>query len=651
MVKEMVVSVIKEIEPHELPQGFEMPSKPKLIPDNEEELWQIFQSLPENYTLLFGAHMPFWSGLLYVFHDVGDVWAATSAHQSISSVDGKWHKATEILLRHLCTQIYNLGENNDIYYFTVKSTQKNEFKEEEEVLLQEAMFPKEFNREALGSCMVAAELATKHLLSKGRKDFKVVEGWVAFDDDHEIIRKGKRYLTQGNVCEHTWIEFDNGRIFDPTKKQWIEWGYDPAKSKIVKIHKKYTPRGYLSVCGRYPSNWEDYKKKQVKEDSEKEVKSILSRLNDDNLFVSVQRDPSTSHIPGSWFVQVDAIINRKNLFSSNPEDLTKWGYPVPSTREILEKIPHGQYKLSDIKRRLQIPLKEAMFPKGFNRHDAVCISAAALATKYLLERNITNFKVVDGNMEADDGRQFFHVWIQFDNGRIFDPTKKQWKIIHNLDPESMKYKPDRVYDPMKYLSLRIHSVLNTISNLQKSKNHKIEENMTYDELTKLTSNTPRSPNDNTNRIDRSKNVRVRSIPVSIEEGLEQWNFRYKSNLGTGDPGNPLEGHITFLKGEVEKDDDAQQLECKVDCSCPDYKYKFAYNNAKQGASDIGAESLNKCINRSPQPAYNIGEGLCKHLCALSRYLQTKIGIQRPSNLFETIGEIARQGPFNITYYD
>lgn len=182
----------------------------------------------------------------------------------------------------------------------------------------------------------------------------------------------------------------------------------------------------------------------------------------------------------------------------------------------------------------------------------------------------------------------------------------------------------------------------------------INENMSYSELLALTDKTPRSPDDGTNRIERSRNVRVRNIPVSVEEGLEQWNFRYKSAPRTGNPGLPLEGHITFLKGDVSNKDSAEDLDVKVDCSCRDYKYKFAHNNYKQGASDIGPNSLNGAINRPPKPAYDIGQGLCKHLTALSKYLQTQVKTSkpaRPSNLFEAIGEVAKRGPFTITYYD
>jgi len=261
---------------------------------------------------------------------------------------------------------------------------------------------------------------------------------------------------------------------------------------------------------------------------ERQVKSLLAQLTDETIVVTVQRN---KELPEADYVQVDGFVGGQNVFSSNAEDLNKWGLKMPSTKEFLT-LPQGRYKLSDAKRQLHKPL---------------------------------------------------------------------------------------------------------------------DEEMSYDQLLKLTDKTPKSPEDGTSRIDRSKNVRARSIPVSTEENKEQWNFRYKSNPSVTN--KPFEGNIMFLKGEVGNKDDAAQLQCKVDCSCPDYRYKFAYNNFKQGAGEIGPNSLNKCINRSPQPAYDIGEGLCKHLVALRGYLQTKIKSTQKSNLFEAINEVAKQGPFNITYYD
>ena len=46
-------------------------------------------------------------------------------------------------------------------------------------ILKETMFPKSFNRHNLGSCMSAAAHATFYLLEKGRRDFKIVEGFVS----------------------------------------------------------------------------------------------------------------------------------------------------------------------------------------------------------------------------------------------------------------------------------------------------------------------------------------------------------------------------------------------------------------------------------------------------------------------------------------
>ena len=412
-------------------------------------------------------------------------------------------------------------------------------------LLQESMFPKEFDRNRLGSCMAAAEMATKYLLKRGIKDFQVVEGWVAFSDDYEITQEKGRYYTAGSAFDHTWIEFKNGRTFDPTKKQWIDWGYDPKESKVVKIKTKYTPEEYLEACEWEPSDWRKFKKQtneirleppvdvtirevvKVRDEKQKQqlIKNLIPRLKDDNVILSVSK---SKEVPEASYVQVDFIIKGQNILSTNAENMIRNGFRMPTTQQLLSVLNTGRYKMSDLK-------------------------------------------------------------------------------------------------------------------------GKLTENMTYDQLLKLTASTPRSPDDNTNRIDRAKNVRARSIPVSMEENMEQWNFRYKSNPSVTN--KPFEGQITFLKGDVERKDDAMELECKVDCGCPDYRYKFAYNNYKQGAGDIGPDTLNKCINQAPQKPYDIGEGLCKHLTALRGYLQTKIAATQKSNLFEAINEVAQQGPFNITYYD
>ncbi len=101
------------------------------------------------------------------------------------------------------------------------------------------------------------------------------------------------------------------------------------------------------------------------------------------------------------------------------------------------------------------------------------------------------------------------------------------------------------------------------------------------------------------RIFKSKlpGMRVRPMAISMENGNETWNFgytsgekseweRYREKVGH-------KGRIIFFKDTVEPDDNAEDLECMVDCDCRDFKYRFAYVDAQQDASMIGPGSLNK----------------------------------------------------------
>ena len=162
----------------------------------------------------------------------------------------------------------------------------------------------------------------------------------------------------------------------------------------------------------------------------------------------------------------------------------------------------------------------------------------------------------------------------------------------------------------------------------------IVENMTYKQLMSYTDD---------GRKDRASTVNTRSIPVSVENDNEAWNFRYKSSDST--TGRPFQGQIQFLKDVTNKD--AQTIPVKVDCGCPDFRYRFAYNNSQMNASEIGPDSLNKCINKKPDKAYDYGVGLCKHLIALQQYLKTKVTQSKKSNLFESLNDISEQGNFNI----
>lgn len=95
--------------------------------------------------------------------------------------------------------------------------------------------PASFQRDAIGSCMLAAEILTKELKSKGIENFKVIEGYITFP----------------NVeweDQHTWIEMNNGKTLDPTKGQW------GLKNIIYLTNKRkiYSPDKYLSLCEQHP---------------------------------------------------------------------------------------------------------------------------------------------------------------------------------------------------------------------------------------------------------------------------------------------------------------------------------------------------------------------------------------------------------------
>jgi hypothetical protein len=154
------------------------------------------------------------------------------------------------------------------------------------------------------------------------------------------------------------------------------------------------------------------------------IRKYLPQMTDDTIYVTINKMKDK---PSASYIQVDGLINGVNVFSSQPKQIMKLGYPLPKIEQ-LWKLPNGKYKLSDVKKMMKL---------GYP--------------------------------------------------------------IPQILP--------------KHIPLSQRSV---------------NETMTYEKLLSLTAKTPRSPENDTNRIDRSKTVNVRSIPVSVEKGLEQWNFRYKS---------------------------------------------------------------------------------------------------------------------------
>ena len=383
-------------------------------------------------------------------------------------------------------------------------------------------------------------------------------------------------------------------------------------------------------------------------DKEKYVKSFLSQMNDDNVVVTVSKEDS---LPEASYVQIDGFINGQNVFSSNPEDLVKWGFLVPSVQQFLT-LPRGQYKLRDAKSKLKTTLKEEEVRQKFV-HDG--------NNRWWMD---TTGKTYDVSKEGHSvwGAKYItnkfgagHRASQYANSNFNAPYQllfgAGWvRLLYMTGIKLLIYEYDEIKPSSKQMSLvkLLAKDLGArgIYDERTGKTDKFEENlsedMSYDDLLKLT--TPE-------RKDRASNVTARSLPISTENGLETWNFRYKSSPQTTVTDKPFRGSISFIKGEVGQNDDAMKMKCKVDCECPDFMYRFAYNDAAKGASQVGTDSLSGCLNRRPKPAYDYGEGLCKHLTALGRFLKTKIQATKKSNLFEAIDDVTNQGPFNVTYYD
>lgn len=129
---------------------------------------------------------------------------------------------------------------------------------------------------------------------------------------------------------------------------------------------------------------------------------------------------------------------------------------------------------------------------------------------------------------------------------------------------------------------------------------------------------------------RARHVNTRSLGVTTMDNNEAWTFSYKSEPAWNTTGKRWQGYVRFLKENVERTDSAKDLECMVDCTCPDYRFRWAYRNAEAGAGAIGPGAWNDNNGQPPKTINtDLGTGMCKHLIALGEHLRTKIEPQSP----------------------
>ena len=85
-----------------------------------------------------------------------------------------------------------------------------------------------------------------------------------------------------------------------------------------------------------------------------ELDDYLGKVTPDNIFVTVQNDPS---FPQGRYVQIDGSYKGANVFSSNPDSLRQAGMKLPSTEEFYN-LPQGKYRLPDALAKIRMVTNE-----------------------------------------------------------------------------------------------------------------------------------------------------------------------------------------------------------------------------------------------------------------------------------------------------
>lgn len=123
------------------------------------------------------------------------------------------------------------------------------------------------------------------------------------------------------------------------------------------------------------------------------------------------------------------------------------------------------------------------------------------------------------------------------------------------------------------------------------------------------------------RVKRADTVRGPPLEIDANSDAVYHSFNFKSFPST--TGLRHRGYIKFYRPKNKNPNNVplQHIPCEVDCTCPDFRYRWAWANKQRGSSRVGLNSLNQALNRAPRitnPA-NI-PGLCKHILAARDYI-------------------------------
>jgi len=137
------------------------------------------------------------------------------------------------------------------------------------------------------------------------------------------------------------------------------------------------------------------------------------------------------------------------------------------------------------------------------------------------------------------------------------------------------------------------------------------EEMTFDQLFRYSE--PK-------RIKRAETVRGPPLEINGNSDNVYHVFNFKSFPST--TGLRHHGYVKFKKPQLGNSRKRlQHIPCEVDCTCPDFRYRWPWAEKQKGAARVGAQSMNQCINRKPiHTNPGVIPGLCKHILACRDYI-------------------------------
>ena len=125
------------------------------------------------------------------------------------------------------------------------------------------------------------------------------------------------------------------------------------------------------------------------------------------------------------------------------------------------------------------------------------------------------------------------------------------------------------------------------------------------------------------RVENSRFVITKPPSVTkAEDGSAVVYFSFKSRPDSSTTGQRARGYVRFLPDKRARYQFGNK--CHVFCTCPDFKYHWAFVLARAGASHVPTGLGGEATNTAPNHTNPEGHlGICKHLAACSLYLTAR----------------------------